>query len=307
MNTVYYHVTDPLENFSIRVRVRELSRAVEGDTGESYEEDVNISWQEKVDGPVDVIKNHQKNTEMQTNGNLSNNLEKELKRAMLYTYVDKDHYWTDKLPSLFDRSVEESYMGAAMSSYNTEEDDGNPDKLRATAKARETKLFHRINKDKPFQTMYLCLGTDIDIAALKDLKDKQTEKGLLLGLMTENILCKITLYNDGLLEMTPDFSGAINESLGSLSGLGASTEKSPLSVFLNDDVVKEGVREGFRVNSHRIRSKTGVEYEFCLENVNEILIPSQLAEIKKRETALDKKASQLNRASIEKGAWKQVD
>ena len=64
MDTSYYHVCDPLENFNLKVIVRESSRSITGQElsiGEaSFYEDVNISWQEKRDGPGDIVKNRSK-------------------------------------------------------------------------------------------------------------------------------------------------------------------------------------------------------------------------------------------------------
>ena len=102
MDTAYYHISDPLENFILKVIVRESSRAITGDTDRRaavYNEDVTISWQEKIDGPADIIKSHLKGQSApQTIGNLPVTAAHEgLSDVMLYTYVDKDHYWTDKV------------------------------------------------------------------------------------------------------------------------------------------------------------------------------------------------------------------
>lgn len=65
METNYYHVTDPLENFDLKVVVRESSRAITGDdllqNAEVYYEEFNISWQEKLYGPSDIVKSLAKN------------------------------------------------------------------------------------------------------------------------------------------------------------------------------------------------------------------------------------------------------
>ena len=58
MSSSYYHVSDPLENFDLRVVVRESSRAIVGDNDEhAFTEEVHVSWQEKLDSPADVVKN----------------------------------------------------------------------------------------------------------------------------------------------------------------------------------------------------------------------------------------------------------
>lgn len=65
METNYYHVNDPLENFDLKVVVRESSRAITGDDLSQneavYYEEVNISWQEKLYGPADIVKSLSKN------------------------------------------------------------------------------------------------------------------------------------------------------------------------------------------------------------------------------------------------------
>ena len=64
METSYYHISDPLENFKLKVTVRESSRAITGkelsEKSAIYYEEVNMSWQEKVDGPIDIVKNRLK-------------------------------------------------------------------------------------------------------------------------------------------------------------------------------------------------------------------------------------------------------
>jgi hypothetical protein len=118
---------------------------------------------------------------------------------MLYTYVDKDHYWSGSLPTLYDQDVKESYLGAAMySQINTEDN--------TKLNSRETKIQKRITKDKPFKSMHICLGTDIDIKIMKENpRDVSTQ-------MNEHILCTLKLYHDGLLEVSPGFGGVTTES-----------------------------------------------------------------------------------------------
>lgn len=64
MATCYYCVKDPIENFNLNVVVRESSRLVireDSSNDAVFHEDVSISWQEKIDGPADIIKNFRKN------------------------------------------------------------------------------------------------------------------------------------------------------------------------------------------------------------------------------------------------------
>ena len=66
MATCYYYVKDPLENFNLKVVVRESSRLVIRENPAKddavSEEDVCIAWQEKIDGPNDIIRNISKNS-----------------------------------------------------------------------------------------------------------------------------------------------------------------------------------------------------------------------------------------------------
>ena len=67
MDTSYYHVTDPLENFNLKVIVRESSRTTTGKDllidGAHFYEETKISWQEKRDGPGDIVKNRLKSVQ----------------------------------------------------------------------------------------------------------------------------------------------------------------------------------------------------------------------------------------------------
>jgi hypothetical protein len=64
MATCYYYVKDPIENFNLKVVVRESSRLVIREDSSNdvvFHEDVSISWQEKIDGPADIVRNFRKN------------------------------------------------------------------------------------------------------------------------------------------------------------------------------------------------------------------------------------------------------
>lgn len=203
MNTNYYHVNDPLENFKLRIIVRESARTITGKESSKevvFHEDLNISWQEKLDGPVDILKRLSKDAPLliQSNGNIDKD-NQGLSDVMLYTYVDKDHFWNGKLPALYDQTVKESYLGAAIFGQSDTNDN-------TTVNDRETKIQRRITKEKPFKSMHICLATDIDIQKIiEHPRDLSTY-------MNEHILCMIKLYNDGLLEVTPGFAGVTTES-----------------------------------------------------------------------------------------------
>ena len=151
--------------------------------------------------------------------------------------------------------------------------------------------------------MHVCLATDIDINALKDIKSNSQD---ISSHIVEHVLCTIKLYQDGFLEVTPGFSGIISESSDDLSGaFDASQERSSLSLFLDDNTVRTGISNGFKITTNRIRSKIGLEYEYSIQNINDVLIPHQLSEIMKKQKLLDKKSSVQSKSSIENSSWKQ--
>ena len=151
--------------------------------------------------------------------------------------------------------------------------------------------------------MHICLSTDIDVKALKEIKSNGYDLSVY---MTEHTLCCIKLYQDGQLEVTPGFSGVTSESSeGDSVGVSTSSERASLSVFLDQKTVKSGLSVGFKLTTNKIRSKTGVEYEYCIQNINDILIPHQLEEIIKRQKLSDMRASLQNRSSKEHSSWKQ--
>jgi hypothetical protein len=75
------------------------------------------------------------------------------------------------------------------------------------------------------------------------------------------------------------------------------TDRLALTAFLPDSTVSNAINSGFRINTFKIRSLKGVEYEYCIQNVNELLIPYQLEEIVNRQKLIDKKAFLLNHSS----------
>ena len=151
--------------------------------------------------------------------------------------------------------------------------------------------------------MHICLATDIDINALKDIKSNAQD---LSSHIVEHILCSIKLYQDGFLEVTPGFSGVISESSDDIPGaFDSCQERSSLSLFLDDNTVRTGISDGFKLTTNRIRSKKGIEYEYSIQNINDVLIPHQLAEIMKKQKLLDEKSFIQNKSSTDTSSWKQ--
>jgi len=293
--TAYFHVNDPLENLRLRVTVRESSRVATGTASvlkqAPFAFDKEVAWQEKIVGPRDVVKRLAKK-----DANVKDDL---LKPVMLYTYVDKDHFWTDNLRSMHDTPVQEPYLGAAMFSHTA-------DDVTTTARAREIKVQKRLTREKPYKSMHICLATDVDVDALQttDLFGRNGKK--VSQHLTEHILCSIRLYGDGLMEVFPNFSSPTAEAGGGVSlGVGGAVERASLSAFLDDGTVQAAVGKGFRLMGHRVQSKSGVEYEYCVQNANDVLSPLDLDDAMARQRYYDMKAAAANRSANDAANWKQ--
>lgn len=153
--------------------------------------------------------------------------------------------------------------------------------------------------------MHICLGTDIDVEALSGQNPRSRDL-LVLGNMTEHVLCTIKLYHDGLLQVTPGFSGVTAEASGGFpEGIESMAERCSLTAFLDESTVQGALASGFKLTTSKVRSKKGVEYEYMIQNMNDVLIPYQLEEILKLQKASDMRASALHRSSNEKSSWKQ--
>ena len=150
--------------------------------------------------------------------------------------------------------------------------------------------------------MHICLATDVDVAALKQCKSVKS----LQGHFTEHILCSIKLYQDGLLEVTPGFSGVTIESMGGVSdGFGSQSDECSLSAFLDEETVVGAMANGFNLTTRKIRSKKGSEYKYIIQNMNDLLIPHQIEEVVKQQKVLDARSSLLNKSSTDTSSWKQ--
>ena len=188
MSSTYYRYDDPLENFKLRVVVREVLRNSIRENREIRENDneatVNeiqgfyfeqtIAWQEKVYSPMEISdymhnRDNSKGTVSQHEsrrhlGHLERrgvNIESLLRRNMVYTMVDKDyHPGTEANPILtnFDPSLE-PYLGAAV--HNAHSGDPLLDR-------RSKEIGDKIRNDRPSKTMHICLATDVDVDEILD-------------------------------------------------------------------------------------------------------------------------------------------
>lgn len=60
-----------------------------------------------------------------------------------------------------------------------------------------------------------------------------------------------------------------------------------MSAFLRDRTVEAAMKKGFRLSTFRIRARNGTEYEYAVENVNELLIPHKVEEVLRRKALQD--------------------
>jgi len=106
-NPFFYRTNDHIENFKLKLVLRELSRVsgrgAEGRTGDALDIDQVISWQEKLYSPGDIanyLKHREANVQDEAEQDIrrqlhrldesGTNVEKLLKDVMVYTYTDKD-------------------------------------------------------------------------------------------------------------------------------------------------------------------------------------------------------------------------
>jgi hypothetical protein len=116
----------------------------------------------------------------------------------------------------------------------------------------------------------------------------------------EHILCSIKLYQDGLLEVSPSFSSVVEEA-----GFLTHDECSGLSAFIDDHSAEAGIKKGFRLASFRVRSAKGSEFEYVIQNVNDILIPHKLEQIEAKKSFLNSIKAAEVRGTVGAESWLQ--
>lgn len=271
-----------MEYLKIRLVVREV--ATFQNEEEFFSKEAIIPWQQKLYGPQDIAdyishKHTNRGTaaQFETRRHFrqlekgGQKIDEMVDDVMIYTYVDKDHYSPEMAPPVWDNNGQESYLGAAVSALGKQQNTND-------VNDRDMSIARRIFKDKPFKTMHICMATDID----KEKLLKQTSYESPNAHFQEHILCSIHMYQDGLLEVTPAFSGVVDE----LTPAGEENEHAiPISVFFNDPTAETAIKKGLKLSTFRIHSKTGVEYEFVLQNINDLLIPHKIEALLKEESA----------------------
>ena len=168
-------------------------------------------------------------------------------------------------------------------------------------------MFHVfcVNRGQSYKSMHICLATDVNTTAIKD-NAPLPQRGLNEKDMMEHVLCTIKLYQNGLLEVTPGISGPVSEMEGVfIESKGLSSNRISMSAFLDDKTVERALTTGFKLSTSSVRSRTGVEYEYCIQNSNDLLVPFQLEEILKRQSVLDMRSCAINKCSTEFTNWTQ--
>jgi hypothetical protein len=297
-----YRVDDPLENFKLRLRIRELSRlqVPHEDPSERVDATFVVHWQQKIyspweiedyvkhknssDGAPNVIANRKRLHRLDTP---KQPVAAMLQPAMLFTYVDGDGYSApDKKNILATYSADnrESYMAAATRHHVPDDD----------LSGRQSRVRERLSRERTCKSMHICLATDVNVKA-PDQQDKATE----------HLLCTLNLYSDGLLEVSPDFSAMLEEPLkGSVT---SATEQIPTNgMFASDKTAAVALRKGLRLGTFSLRSASGSDFEYTLENMNGIISPTEIDEFEKRTQSNDLARSlKLRGLRGPDSAWKQ--
>ena len=306
-NTSLYRTNDSVDNFRLKVIIRETSKSYGPDgrrNNESYEEESTLSWQEKKYGPGDIanfLSNKDKRIKDSSDADMFRHMhmleERDkplvnmLQPVMLYTYTDKKPRKSmDRAPVRFstDENIE-PYLGVAVAHNNARSETGE----------REQRAGDRLYRERPFKVMNVCLATDVDVEALKE-KPMYPEAHY-----KEHILCSIRIFDEGLLEFTPDMSGVLDEK-----GSRGADPIAP-SIFSNDATVAASLQssKGLKLNSYRVHSHSGREFEYFLINENEVVSPIDLEQLRHSELAKDSIVAKANRVVSTMGenssSWKQ--
>eukprot|EP01042_Synura_sphagnicola_P001583 gene1583-1838_t len=122
-------------------------------------------------------------------------------------------------------------------------------------------------------------------------------------------------FQNGLIEITPALS-----SLGEDPATATSTSVTPgptststvgpsshptLPVFMDDASIVAGAKRGFPLSTYRLRTKQGTEFEYSIENANELWAPVDIAELMADERADDQRRAEESRSLHALRNWTQ--
>lgn len=181
--------------------------------------------------------------------------------------------------------ITETYVSASMDGQFLQDKD-----------QRSKKVRDRVFREKPYKTMFVCMATDVDVGVIKDGTYNVEDN------YTEHTLAVVRVFNDGLVEMTPQMSTVVEEINGVAHSAG------PSNLFLNDETVAVGLKKGVRLSAYRVRSKLGSEFEYTLSNTHGISSPLELEDKAKQQDAKDALAVRQNRGgdlTADESEWKQ--
>lgn len=126
-----------------------------------------------------------------------------------------------------------------------------------------------------------------------------------------------------MIEVSPSFS-AILEEPEHLNGNEDPWNDAPsngiaLTAFMSDKTAQAALNKGFRLSTFRFKTKNGVEYEYAIQNVNDLLIPYKIEDILRKRSLQQSIISAENRGvkegvsadstgnikGVVNGGWKQ--
>lgn len=301
-----YHVQDPVENLKIRINLREVSGSHSLSSSshkkrEPFDQIIEFSWQEKVYGPRDIsdFLLHKKSsfgrqTQLESRRNLSNlerngvNVQEDLlSEVMIYSYCNDEPFY----PAL--RNIVgnggKSEQNQSYLSYALEPSTGGNEDAR---QERASERIIRENDEAKY--MQICLATGVK---------KGANAAAIVNDMTEVVLCSVKLMKNGLMIVSPGFSHVITEDsqvLHYATEGDNNPSASTSSLFMDNATISAGLKKGFRLSTHRIRTAAGEEFEYAIENVNGVLSPIEIEELMAAEQRKDFAFSEQSRGSSRK-------
>eukprot|EP01033_Poteriospumella_lacustris_P012585 gene12585-9002_t len=311
MSIEYYRSDDPVENFSLGVVVQELVSEAD-DSQFSVQPKIfrqSLKWQQKLHSPSEIADyaHNQHNRAVGSAVDLENRLalgrlEREGKdpraaladEVLLYTLVDRD----------IRRSEE-----ASESAYSRPDDEGDaltlPSALRCQRDRQRQRRGDSLVRGK---RMRVCLATDIRTKQL--LQERHAALGRFHSsgasaaaafdrFYDEHVLLQLTLFEDGLIEVSPPLSKPVSEPASatgtakSESGaasdplaLSALLDAAPLSVFLDEQTAEQALRRGLLMGTRKLRAHhSGRVFQVALFNERAVWSPLAL-EARREDAAL---------------------
>ena len=125
--------------------------------------------------------------------------------------------------------------------------------------------------------IHIHIHSSIPIQQVKTILDKHPDD--VSNHYQQHVLCSIKIFKDGLIEVSPSLSTIVeenpNEDLNS-----DMVQQRPLamSAFIEDKTVETALKKGFRLSTFRVVTEAGNEFEFAIQNLNELLIPYKIEE-----------------------------